>query len=224
MAAAGRKGRSGTSLGMGQGSVMAGGLSRRKWNFAGMALAFVLAGCVSDQQRIDAIRAVNQAFCKEYEAVLAERGTKTLPVPRDEAFVAMRVAVAALGLHTEVQDASLGYLLVAGPSPLPLAGVEWTRAAALDEPQLHEIIQPYVGMAAGFVHFEPQGLDTEISATFLKKPAGTEISLTVRLREVSPPKSGWPRRECLGPNIVRAGLDKIWMAFEQELRAGPQRP
>ena len=49
---------------------------------------------------------------------------------------------------------------------------------------------------------------------------GAELSLTMRMREVAPPKSGMPRREYAPPTAVRMGLDKIWSEFERELRSG----
>jgi hypothetical protein len=73
------------------------------------------------------------------------------------------------------------------------------------------------------VQFEPQGLEVVINATFVEVPAGTEVSLTVRLREIAPPRSGWPRREYVSPRVVGMGIEKILGTFERELRAGPQR-
>jgi hypothetical protein len=65
-------------------------------------------------------------------------------------------------------------------------------------------------------------LNVAINATFLDVAGGTEVSLTVRLRETAPPKSGWPRREYVSPHVLSLGLDKIFNTFERELRAGPQ--
>ena len=62
-----------------------------------------------------------------------------------------------------------------------------------------------------------------INAVFLEAPRGTEVSLTVRLREIAPPRSGWPRREYVAPHVLTVGLDKIFAGFERELRAGPRR-
>jgi len=44
----------------------------------------------------------------------------------------------------------------------------------------------------------------------------------VRLRETAPPKSGWPRREYVAPQLLRVGLEKIFSTFERELRARSQ--
>ncbi|WP_024302645.1 hypothetical protein [Pseudogulbenkiania sp. MAI-1] len=186
------------------------------------ALVVTVTGCASDRERIEAIRAVNGTFRAEYEAILAEHGSKTFKLSRHDAFVAMRVTLAGLGLHTEAQDVALGYLVVAGPAPLPLSADEWSRVATADLPLLRRLAEPHVGFASHFVRFEPQGLDVVISASFVETTAGTEIALTVRLRETVPPRSQWPRREYLSPSAVRAGLDKIWAAFADELRAGPQ--
>jgi hypothetical protein len=128
-------------------------------------------------------------------------------------------------MRTESQDSLLGHLVVAAPAPLPLDDGEWRKASEADLPLLRKIIEPIVGgFSAAFVQFEPQGLEVVIGATFVETDAGTEISLTARLREIAPPKSGWPRREYLSPNIVVTGLDKIWGVFEQELRAAQRRP
>lgn len=185
--------------------------------------ALLLAGCVSDAQKISAITAVNQGFRVEYEKLLAEKGSRSYKLGRADAFVAMRVALAELGMHTEQQDMGLGYLAVAAKAPFPLTDEEWRSASQVDLPLLRRLIEPHVGVAANFVQFEPQGLDVAIIATFLDGVAGTEVSLTVRLRETAPPKSGWPRREYVAPRVLSVGLEKIFTAFERELRAGPQR-
>ena len=194
------------------------------WRACSVALlALALAGCASDQQKSNAIRAVNEGFRLEYEKLLADQGTRVFKLGRADAFVAMRVAMAELGLHTEHQDVALGYLAVAAKAPLPLTEDEWRAASQLDLPLLRKLIEPHVGMAANFVQFEPQGLEVVINATFLAVPGGTEVSLTVRLREIAQPRSGWPRREYVSPHVLQAGLDKIFSTFERELRAGPQR-
>lgn len=190
--------------------------------WAGLVLALMLAGCASDQQKINAIQAVNQGFRVEYEKLLAERGSRTYKVARADAFLAMRVTLAGLGMRTEQQDLSLGHLAVAAAAPLPLSDEEWRQASAVDLPLLQRLIEPHVGLVANFVKFEPQGLEVVIHATVLEAAAGTEVSLTVRLREVAPPRSGWPRREYVAPQILNVGLEKIFAAYERELRAGPQ--
>jgi hypothetical protein len=184
--------------------------------------AWLLAACASDQQKINAVHAVNQGFRAEYDKLLAEKGTRLYPIKRTDAFLAMRVTLAGLGMKTEQQDLSLGHLAVAAAAPLPLSDDEWRRASDADLPFLQRLIEPHVGLAANFVKFEPQGLEVVIHATVLDAAAGTEVSLTVRLREVAPPRSGWPRREYVSPQVLRLGLEKIFSAFERELRAGPQ--
>src|SRR5882724_5033057 len=103
-------------------------------------LALGLAGCASDQQKINAIDAVNQGFRIEYEKLLAQKGTRSYQVERADAFIAMRVALAQLGMHTEQQDMTLGHLAVAGHAPLPLTDEEWRAASQVDLPLLHRLI------------------------------------------------------------------------------------
>jgi hypothetical protein len=186
------------------------------------ALAFLLSGCASEQQKINAINEVNKGFRAEYEKLLAERGTRVYKHSRADVFLAMRVALAGLGMRTEQQDLGLGHLAVAAAAPLPLSDQEWRSASEADLPFLQRLIEPHVGLAANFVRFEPQGLEVVINATVFDTAAGTEVSLTVRLRETAPPRSGWPRREYVAPNLLKAGLEKIYGSFERELRAGPQ--
>ncbi|HEY4957319.1 MAG TPA: hypothetical protein VII31_05840 [Caldimonas sp.] len=187
------------------------------------SMLLLLAACASDAQKISAINAVNQGFRVEYEKLLAEKGTRLFKASRGDAFVAMRVALAELGMHTEQQDMTLGHLAVAAAAPLPLTDEEWRSASQVDLPLLQRLIEPHVGVAASFVQFEPQGLDVVINAAFLDAPGGTEVSLTVRLRERAPPRSGWPRREYVSPRVLTLGLEKIFATFERELKAGPQR-
>ncbi|HSC64612.1 MAG TPA: hypothetical protein VLD35_13305 [Caldimonas sp.] len=191
--------------------------------FAIAPLLVLVAACASDSDKISAINALNQGFRVEYEKLLAEKGTRLFMTTRGDAFVAMRVALAQLGMQTEQQDMALGHLAVAAPAPLPLSDDEWRSASQIDLPLLRRLIEPYVGAAASFVQFEPQGLDVVINAAFLDAPRGTEVSLTVRLRERAPPRSGWPRREYVSPRVLTVGLEKIFATFERELKAGPQR-
>ena len=186
-------------------------------------LALLLGACASDQDKKSAINALNEGFRSEYEKLLADKGSRTYPVGRGEAFVAMRVSLAQLGMRTEQQDQTLGYLAVAGNAPAPLSDEEWRTASQADLPLLRKLISPHVGAAANFVQFEPQGLDVVINATFLDVPRGTEVSLTVRLREIAPPRSGWPRRDYVAPHLLTVGIDKIFATFERELKAAPQR-
>ena len=82
-------------------------------------LLLLLAACASDAEKISAINALNQGFRVEYEKLLAEKGTRLFKTTREDAFVAMRVALAQLGMQTEQQDMALGHLAVAAAAPLP---------------------------------------------------------------------------------------------------------
>jgi hypothetical protein len=78
-------------------------------------------------------------------------------------------------------------------------------------------------LLAEFFNFEPEGLDTVITATIIDARGGSEVSLTMRMREVAPPKSGLPRREYPPPSALQTGLEKIWGALERELGAKARR-
>ena len=187
------------------------------------ALLFLpLAACITDTQKRDAINDVNQAFRVEYEAILAEKGTRTYQTTPAQALDAMRVALGRLGLRVADQAPDIGYLNVVGPAPAPLNLQEWAEVNERDLPKLREIIKKHLGLMGNFVRFEPEGLEVLINATVLASRGGTEVSLTARMREVAPPPSGMPRREYLPPSAVRMGLDRIWGEFERELRSARQ--
>ena len=188
------------------------------------ALAMLVAGCITQDQKRGAIDDINKAFRAEYEAILAEKGTRVYKVTRAEAYDAVRVSLARLGMIVEAQDPVLGYVNVYAPAPRPLSQEEWARAAEADLPRAREIIGPHVGMFRHFFNFEATGLETVISGTVVQGRSGTEISFTARMRETAPPQSGFPRREYLPPTAVRMGLDRMWTEVEREFKATYRRP
>jgi hypothetical protein len=109
------------------------------------------------------------------------------------------------------------------PSPLPLDRSEFDRAAAADLPKTKELLRHHLGAFAELFHFDTNGLDTVMTATIIGVRGGSEISFTMRMREVAPAKSDFPRRDYPPPTAVRIGLDKIWGALDRELAAAPQR-
>lgn len=188
------------------------------------ALAAVVPGCASREQIRDAILEVNRAWQKDYEAILAEKGIRTYKVARMDAVVALHAGLSRLGMHIVDQDPDLGTLNADAPAPRPLDAREWRQAAEADLPRMREIARKHVGMMAELIGFEPEGLIIVINATAVEVPGGTEVSLTTRMREVAPPKSGMPRREYPPPTGVRLALDKIWGQLESELRAARKLP
>jgi hypothetical protein len=188
------------------------------------AALLVVAGCVSQGQISDAINAINKVFQAEYERILDERGTRTYKVPQGRAFVALHTGLARLGMKVVDQDPQAGTLTVSAPAPRPLDADEWRRAAETDTPLMHKTVCPIVGnMACQSIRFEPEGLEIVINATVLPVAAGTEVSLTTRMRQIAEPKSGMPRREYPPPTGVRMALDKMWLQFERELAEQDKR-
>ena len=189
------------------------------------AAAMLMAGCVTEQQKRDAVIDINKAFRADYEAILAKDGTRVYKVARAEAYDAVRVSMARLGMTVEAQDPVLGYVNVFAPAPRPLTDEEWREAAAADLPRTREIIGPHVGIFRHFFNFEPRGLESVISATVVEVPAGTEITFTARMREIAPPPyADFPRREYLPPTAVRMALRKMWAEIEREFKTTYRRP
>jgi hypothetical protein len=183
-----------------------------------LAFSACLAACVSDGQKHAAITEVNDVFRRDYEQILNEKGTRTYPVDQPKAFAALRNALTRLGMRVADESPEIGYLNVSAPAPNPLDAKEWREAADADLPKMREIAVKHVGLIGNMLRFEPEGLDIVINATALRAGSGSEISLTMRMRETAPPKSGMPRREYPPPSAVRMGLDKIWREVDRELR------
>jgi len=184
-----------------------------------LTVTMVLAGCVTQETKRDAINDINRAFKEEYEATLARNGTRVVSASPGETFDAAGAVLVQLGMVIRQQSRGLGFISAEAPAPMPLDRVEWDRAAAIDLPRARELLRRHVGLLAEFFNFEPEGLDTVINVTIIGTGAGSRVSFTMRMREVAPPKSDLPRREYPPPSALQAGLDKIWAALERELRA-----
>jgi hypothetical protein len=197
-----------------------GALRLRAW--LSMALAACSAGCATDSQVRAAITEVNETFRVEYERILNEKGSRFYPAKQPQAFAAVRGALGRLGMRIADESPEIGYLNVSAPAPNPLNAQEWRLAADADLPTMRDIATRHVGIIGRFLRFEPEGLDIVINAAAIDSgAAASEVSLTMRMRETSPPPSGMPRREYPPPTAVRMGLDKIWREVEREL--GPAR-
>lgn len=189
-----------------------------------LATMTLVAGCVTQETKRDAINDINAAFRVEYEAALAKDGTRVVSAAPDAAFDAVYAAFVKLGLVVRQQSRGLGFMTAEAPAPLPLSRDEWDRAAAIDLPKAKEILRPRIGALAELFHFEPEGVDTVMTGTIIGAHSGSEISFTMRMREVSPPKSGLPRRDYPPPTALKIGLDKLWGAVNSELAPSPRKP
>ncbi len=201
-----------------------GRLARRVRAWVGVVLVIALAGCASDETKRDAINEINRIFKSEYEAILVRNGTRVVSASPDEAFDATIAALVSQGIVIKQQTRGLGYLQAEAPAPLPLTRSEWDRTSAVDLPKAREVLRRYFGPLADLFKFDPEGIDIVITATIIEVRGGAEVSLTMRMREVAPSHSDLPRREYPPPTSLQAGLDKIWNAFDRQLKAGQRRP
>ena len=189
--------------------------SFRLW--IGIAVLMFLAACVSEDTKRDAINAINVAFKSSYEASLATDGTRIINATPSVAFDAVNAAFVKLGLVVTQQSRALGVITAEAPAPRPLDRNEWDRAAAADLPPTRELLHRYIGGLAELFHFEPEGLDTVMTATIISRASGSEVSFTMRMREVAPPKQNLPRRDYPPPTALKIGLAKLWAAVDAEL-------
>lgn len=188
--------------------------------FVALTVSAWLYGCgslIPEQDKIEAVRAVNDDFCKAYEQIMHEEGTRSFRADETQAFIAMDSALRQLGMRIEAQDSSVGYIRSVAPAPKPLTSEEWQQAAEKDLPRMHAIIVEHVGVLGYLAPFEPEGLEILINVTTFQRSAEVEVTASMRMRPVVEPKTGWPRRECPPPTAMRMGLAKFWSTFEKEL-------
>jgi hypothetical protein len=177
----------------------------------------------SPQAINEAFTRLNLAFQKEYERILAARGTRTVTTRPQEAYGALHAGLIRLGMIVESQDPLAGTLTVAAPAPRPLSHDEWRAVVASDLPMMAGILCPVLGPYCKTLKFEPDDYVIVINATVLPAAAGaSEVSLTTRMREIVP-RAGVPRRDYPPPTGVHMALDKIWASFERELAARQRR-
>jgi hypothetical protein len=188
-----------------------------------LALTIACIGCASQENVRDAISAIDAEFQKDYEDILRAKGTRVFSATSGETFDAANAALVSLSMVVRQQSPAVGYLNAEAPAPLPLTKDEWERAAAADLPKARAILRKHLGIVAELFQFEPQGIDTIINVTIVETAAGSAVSVTMRMREVAPPKSGLPRREYPPPTAVGIGVDKIFAALGRELDARRRR-
>jgi hypothetical protein len=177
----------------------------------------------SPQQVNEAFTRLNSAFQKEYERILAQRGTRNVSAQPREAFATMHAALIRLGMIVESQDSLAGTLTVAAPAPRPLSIDEWRAVVAADAPMMGAILCPVLGAYCKTIRFEPDDYVIVINATVLPAAgSASEVSLTTRMREIVP-RPGVPRRDYPPPTGVHMALDKIWAGFDRELAARQRR-
>jgi hypothetical protein len=184
----------------------------------GPLLAVVaLAGCATDEEKQSAIQAVNAEFRRCYEQVLRERGNRRFPVSVERALEDAAVALESLGMTIRRVDTVTGTLRAQGPAPAPLTRDEWDRAVENDLPVMKRIVVNEVGLLGWFVGFEPSGVDVAITLTATPAGNGSDMSVTARLVERTPPRSGWPRREYPPCRAMEMATDKVWEAVARRM-------
>src|SRR5258708_16131356 len=83
---------------------------------------------------------------------------------------------------------------------------------------MRELARPHIGFPAEFIKFEPEGLQLVVNASILDAPAGVLISITIRMRQIEPPRSGMPRRDYPPPTGMIIGLDSECTRFDLDVR------
>jgi hypothetical protein len=195
-----------------------------QYRWLALAAGLFVAACVSQETKSDAIKAINAAFKADYEAGLARDGTRTFQQLPRPTFDAVNAALTRLGLVVETRVPEVGFITAEAPAPLPLDHSEWDRATQADLPKARAILAQHIGPLAELFNFNPEGLDTVITATVIGIAGGSKVSFTMRMREVAPSKQDLPRREYPPPTAAKIGLDKIWKTVEYEIAARARQP
>lgn len=184
-----------------------------------VALALAAGCALSPEQKRGAINALNAEFRVEYERILAVEGTRVFQTDRKTAVAAAQAAMTRLKLRLDDEVPALGFMNFSAPAPLPLTSEEWERVNEADLPKARAVLRPHVGWMADHFRFEPKGLDIVVNVTVTETRGASTVSLTMRMREVTPLDLELPRRDYPPPTAVSMGLDKIWREFDRELRA-----
>jgi hypothetical protein len=184
-----------------------------------VALAMAAGCALSPEQKRGAINALNAEFRVEYERILAVEGTRVFQTDRKTAVAAAQAAMTRLKLRLDDEVPALGFMNFSAPAPLPLTSEEWERVNEADLPKARAVLRPHVGWMADHFRFEPKGLDIVVNVTVTETRGASTVSLTMRMREVTPLDLELPRRDYPPPTAVSMGLDKIWREFDRELRA-----
>ena len=193
-------------------------LNPRRLSIAMLVVAGLLGGCrPEDEKAIAAINAVNRHFQSCYEQALAQRGTRVFDISIQRALTAMDAAIKRLNMEVIESDRNIGYIKAVGPAPLPLDEWEWRRARKEDLPVMRKIVAEHVGVMGHFINFEPEGLNVLLTITVIEQSDGSDISVTMRFEETTPPIQGYPRRTYPPCEATRLGLEKIWESFEREI-------
>ena len=165
-----------------------------------------------------ALTDVNNEFRQQYERILAENGTRVYKVKRQEAFNAMRIALARLAMRMAASPRSSAI----STSCARADPAQSRRVAAGGRPrpaQLREVAKKHVGLLAYFVKFEPEGLEIVINATTIEVPPGHRgLAHHAHARNRSAAFRHAAPRQYPPPSAVRIGLDKIWRELEAELK------
>jgi hypothetical protein len=171
---------------------------------------------VTDPNVAATLTELNTAWREGYREMLNDIGTRRFNVKRPDAFNGMKKTLEELGFKEVLSEGDY-YLNVTIPAANMFTEQEWRRVRQSDEPGARRIVAKHLGLKGNFFSLEPEGLLIEGKITLLEAGNGTDITITFRLREISPmpPESVLPRRDYPPPYSARVGFEKIWNHFEQ---------
>lgn len=187
------------------------------WLWMLMAGAF-LSGCANLGQMQSALNDIDGFWGQSKRNILAEKGSKVLPVSISHAKRSVSEAARSMGfVLVRDSDSSLNFR---ARSPLPFTEDEYTKIRTVEEPIMQAMAANHVG---GFTSsfFVLSSGDTDVLVDVRLEPKSqdaTLVKLDFTLQWVKGrQQSGLLLGEHPPPEALRRGLDKFWDAVQRSL-------
>lgn len=176
-------------------------------------------GCASLGQMQAAVTEIDDFWGQTNRKILAEKGSKILPVPVDRAVSAVRAAAASLGF-TEQPSNLVNVLRFKAKSPTPFSEEEYKKIRIVEEPIMQAMASTHVGsMTSSF--FVLTSSDTNTSLEVRLSPQGSENTLASLAFSLEWIKGNKQSGLLLGtqppPEAVRRGIDKFWGSVSRSI-------
>lgn len=184
-----------------------------------------LAGCgISIEENNRAIMAIDSEWASENHAIFENEARRNYAVDSDVAFTALNAAFVKLSLQVRQRDRQSGALIGRAVAPRPLSDAEWRAVSEIELPRVKEVVSREVGPVAGMVvTLSPSQYFLQFAASVTGDETRAQIAFTGRMASIAPIR-GYYYNEFMPPEALRRGVEKIWAAFETELRAQGVEP
>jgi len=196
----------------------------RYLRFSVVVAALFLAGCISFEETNRAMMAVDTDWAPENHAIFENEARRSYAVDSEVAFTALEAAFTKLSLLVNRRNREEGSLVGRAVAPRPLSDAEWNSASEVELPRVKATVTREVGPMAGMlVTLSPSSYYLLFAAGVSGDATRTQIGFTGRMASIAPIRGRY-YNEFMPPAALRLGVEKLWAAFETELRARGVEP